>query len=144
MPGSASRPASRGRPPPSPKKHPAQAAASRHSQRTLPSYPAFVDLATTGTRPPTLAGFRDAAHRMAYTGAIQVDERLLGAIGTPSIQSLASETLRRAMAALDGFGRLDEGLFERFVAMRDAEGGLSEDNLRSLWEETFRGLLELL
>ena len=75
-----------------------------------------------------------------------MDERLLGAIGTPSIQSQASETLRRAMAALDGFGRLDESLFERFVATRESagSGSLSEENLRSLWEETFRGLLELL
>jgi hypothetical protein len=77
---------------------------------------------------------------------LQVDARLLAAIGAAGIQKQAAEMMRRALVALDNLGALDESLFERFVATNDPAraAALSAASLRSLWEDTFRGLLDLL
>ena len=75
-----------------------------------------------------------------------VDPRLQKAIATPKIQMHAGELVRLALAALDDLKRLDEGLYERFVASREAreDASSSNDGLRKLWDLTFAGLKELL
>ncbi|MBA3787893.1 MAG: hypothetical protein H0X21_04270, partial [Actinobacteria bacterium] len=75
-----------------------------------------------------------------------MDPRLSGAIATPRIQSQAGELVQRAQAALEDLKRLDESLYERFVASRTAptDPVANEHSLRQLWDETFGGLLELL
>lgn len=75
-----------------------------------------------------------------------VDARLQKAIATPKIQMHAGELVRLALAALDDLKRLDEGLYERFVASREAheDASANADGLRKLWDTTFAGLKELL
>jgi hypothetical protein len=75
-----------------------------------------------------------------------VDPRLQKAIATPKIQMHAGELVRLALAALDDLKRLDEGLYERFVASREAheDASANADGLRKLWDQTFSGLKELL
>lgn len=75
-----------------------------------------------------------------------MDPRLQKAIATPKIQMHAGELVRLALAALDDLKRLDEGLYERFVASRDAheDASANADGLRKLWDTTFAGLKELL
>ncbi|MDX2093536.1 MAG: hypothetical protein SFX73_37170 [Kofleriaceae bacterium] len=75
-----------------------------------------------------------------------MDQRLAKAITTPKIQSHAGELVRLALAALDALKRLDESLYERFVASRNEPNSpaTGEAGLRKLWEDTFGGLLALL
>jgi len=75
-----------------------------------------------------------------------VDPRLQKAIATPKIQMHAGELVRLALVALDDLKRLDEGLYERFVASREAheDASANADGLRKLWDMTFAGLKELL
>jgi hypothetical protein len=75
-----------------------------------------------------------------------VDPRLQKAIATPKIQMHAGELVRLALVALDDLKRLDEGLYERFVASRESheDASANADGLRKLWETTFSGLKELL
>ena len=75
-----------------------------------------------------------------------MDPRLQQAIGTPRIQTQASELVRLALLALADLKRLDESLYERFVATRTApeDKGVSLAGLQRLWEHTFRGVLLLL
>jgi len=75
-----------------------------------------------------------------------VDTRLARAIGTPSIQNQAGELVRLALRALEDLKRLDESLYERFVATRSAEVApeVATAGLRTLWDDTFGTLLHLL
>jgi len=75
-----------------------------------------------------------------------VDPRLQKAIATPKIQMHAGELVRLALAALDDLKRLDEGLYERFVASRETheDASAKTEGLRKLWDATFAGLKELL
>lgn len=75
-----------------------------------------------------------------------MDPRLQKAIATPKIQMHAGELVRLALVALDDLKRLDEGLYERFVASREAheDASANADGLRKLWDMTFAGLKELL
>lgn len=75
-----------------------------------------------------------------------MDPRLQQAIGTPRIQTQASELVRLALLALADLKRLDESLYERFVSTRTApeDKGASLAGLQRLWEHTFRGVLLLL
>ncbi len=75
-----------------------------------------------------------------------MDERLVRAIGTPSIQQQAGELIRLALKALDDLRMLDESLYERFVASRSAptDPASTASGLRKLWAETFGGVVELL
>jgi hypothetical protein len=75
-----------------------------------------------------------------------VDSRLQKAIATPRIQAQAGELVQLALRALDDLKRLDESLYERFVASRDAPQDLSASagSLRKLWSTTFAGLNALL
>ena len=54
--------------------------------------------------------------------------------------------MRLALRALDDLRQLDESLYERFVATRDAPVPLeaASDSLQKLWEHTFGGLRQLL
>lgn len=75
-----------------------------------------------------------------------VDSRLLGAIGTPKIQQQAGELVRLALRALDDLKQLDEGLYERFLEARKAPEARSVQaaRYRRLWDDTFRGLRDVL
>ncbi len=75
-----------------------------------------------------------------------MDPRLKGAIGTPRIQHQAGELVRLALTALEDLKQLDESLYERFLASRNAPGdrAKTEAGLRNLWDETFGGLSPLL
>ncbi len=75
-----------------------------------------------------------------------MDSRLAKAIATPRIQTQAGELVQLALRALDDLKRLDESLYERFVASRDAatDPSASALSLRKLWATTFSGLLALL
>jgi len=75
-----------------------------------------------------------------------VDPRLQQAIGNPGIQSQAAELIRLALEALGDLKRLDEGLYERFVASREGpdDASAAEASLRRLWEDTFRGVKALV
>jgi hypothetical protein len=75
-----------------------------------------------------------------------VDPRLQQAIGTARIQTQASELVRLALLALADLKRLDESLYERFVASVHApeDASASMASLQRLWETTFRGVLLLL
>lgn len=75
-----------------------------------------------------------------------MDPRLQQAISTPTIQSTIGELVRLALGALDNMRSLDESLYARFVASRDAPQApeAAAASLRTLWEETFSGLLLLL
>ena len=75
-----------------------------------------------------------------------MDSRLQKAIATPRIQAHAGELVQLALRALDDLKRLDESLYERFVASRDAPQDLSASagSLRKLWSTTFAGLNGLL
>jgi hypothetical protein len=58
----------------------------------------------------------------------------------------AQELVRLALAALDDLRTLDESLYERFVASRDAPSEPAEAarGLQQLWQTTFSGLTALL
>jgi hypothetical protein len=75
-----------------------------------------------------------------------VDARLQRAIQTPRIQNQAQELVRLALRALDDLRQLDESLYERFVATRDAptDLDLASASLKKLWEHTFGGLRQML
>jgi hypothetical protein len=75
-----------------------------------------------------------------------VDSRLLRAIGTPRIQQQAGELVRLALRALDDLRQLDDSLYERFLETRTApeDPGAAVQRMRKLWDDTFRGLRELL
>ena len=75
-----------------------------------------------------------------------MDARLLRAIATSRIQSQAGELVELALRALDHLKRLDESLYERFVASRSAPGDPAANaaSLQRLWDDTFAGLLQLL
>ena len=75
-----------------------------------------------------------------------MDSRLSRAITTPRIQQHASELVRLALRALDDLRQLDESLYERFLATRHApeDSSAATQRMRKLWEDTFRGLRELL
>ena len=75
-----------------------------------------------------------------------MDARLQRAISTPKIQQQAGELVERALRALEDLRQLDENLYERFVESRKHPEGPSAaaDRLRKLWDETFKGLLEVL
>lgn len=75
-----------------------------------------------------------------------MDPRLLGAIGTPRIQTQAGDLVRLALTALEDLKQLDESLYERFLESRDAPQSKTktEAGLRKLWDETFGGLEPLL
>ena len=75
-----------------------------------------------------------------------VDARLQRAIPTLRIANQAQELVRLALKALDDLRALDESLYERFVASRDAPKEASEAarGLQHLWETTFSGLSALL
>ncbi|HLL23494.1 MAG TPA: hypothetical protein VK427_15260 [Kofleriaceae bacterium] len=75
-----------------------------------------------------------------------MDPRLKGAIGTARIQHQAGELVRLSLSALEDLERLDESLYERFVATRAtlADPASSEASLRKLWNDTFGGLAPLL
>jgi len=75
-----------------------------------------------------------------------VDARLQRAIQTPRILNQAQELVRLALRALDDLRQLDESLYERFVATRDAPTDLefASASLKKLWEHTFGGLRQML
>jgi hypothetical protein len=75
-----------------------------------------------------------------------VDQRLEKAIATPRIQIQAGELVQFALRALDDLKRLDESLYERFVASREAplDPAATAASLRELWAQTFAGMNELL
>jgi hypothetical protein len=76
----------------------------------------------------------------------RVDARLLRAISTPRIQQQASELVELSLRALDDLRQLDESLYERFVSTRNApeDSEAAKQRMRKLWDDTFRGLRELL
>ncbi|MBA3462484.1 MAG: hypothetical protein H0T46_21155 [Deltaproteobacteria bacterium] len=75
-----------------------------------------------------------------------MDQRLETAIATPRIQIQAGELVQFALRALEDLKRLDESLYERFVASREVplDPQASAASLRALWEQTFAGMSELL
>lgn len=75
-----------------------------------------------------------------------MDSRLSRAIGTPRIQQHAGELVRLALRALDDLRQLDESLYERFVETRKAPENpeVTNQRMHKLWDDTFRGLRELL
>lgn len=75
-----------------------------------------------------------------------MDSRLSRAITTPRIQQHASELVRLSLRALDDLRQLDESLYERFLETREApeDSQSGTQRMRKLWEDTFRGLRELL
>jgi hypothetical protein len=75
-----------------------------------------------------------------------VDARLLRAIATSRIQNQAGELVELSLRALDHLKRLDENLYERFVASRNAPGDRAANaaSLQRLWDDTFAALLQLL
>ena len=75
-----------------------------------------------------------------------MDSRLTRAISTPRIQQHASELVRLALRALDDLRQLDESLYERFLETRNApeDSEAATQRMRKLWDDTFRGLRELL
>ena len=75
-----------------------------------------------------------------------MDARLQRAIQTPRIQTQAWELVSLAQRALDDLRHLDDGLYERFVATRDApmDPQAAAESLEKLWDTTFSGLSQLL
>jgi hypothetical protein len=75
-----------------------------------------------------------------------VDSRLQKAIATPRIQEQAGELVDVALRALEDLKRLDESLYERFVASREApqDPVAAAESLRELWGQTFHGMQALL
>ncbi|MEP6859753.1 MAG: hypothetical protein ABJE66_03980 [Deltaproteobacteria bacterium] len=75
-----------------------------------------------------------------------MDARLQRAIQTPRIQTQAWELVSLAQRALDDLRHLDDGLYERFVATRDApmDRKTAAESLEQLWDTTFSGLSQLL
>ncbi len=75
-----------------------------------------------------------------------MDARLQRAIQTPRIQHQAQELVRLALRALDDLRQLDESLYERFVATREApaDPDAAAASLQKLWDTTFSGLRQLL
>lgn len=75
-----------------------------------------------------------------------MDQRLQRAIQTPRIQNQAQELVRLSLRALDDLRMLDESLYERFVATREAPADPEAANasLQKLWDTTFAGLRQLL
>jgi hypothetical protein len=93
---------------------------------------------------PSLANWPTSSYRARLPAS--VDPRLARAISTPSIQNQADELIRLALRALEHLKRLDESLYERFVAMRTTELApeVAAEGLRTLWDDTFGALLHLL
>lgn len=75
-----------------------------------------------------------------------MDQRLVLAIASPAIRSSASDVVQLALRALDDLRKLDETLYERFVASRseDHDPGHASAGLHKVWNETFHALGELL
>ncbi len=75
-----------------------------------------------------------------------MDSRLQRAISTPKVQQQAGELVDRSLRAIEDLRQLDENLYERFVETRKFPEGpeAAANRLRKLWDETFRGLLDLL
>ena len=75
-----------------------------------------------------------------------MDPRLLQAISTPAIQAQAAELVRLALRALGELRQLDDSLYERFVASRQAEESstAAAEAMQKLWDDTFHGLVHLL
>ncbi|HET9990555.1 MAG TPA: hypothetical protein VFQ65_18630 [Kofleriaceae bacterium] len=75
-----------------------------------------------------------------------MDARLQRAIQTPRIQTQAGELVTLAQRALDDLRQLDDSLYERFVATRDAPADTraAAESLHKLWDTTFGGLRQLL
>ncbi|HEY5943953.1 MAG TPA: hypothetical protein VIV40_00605 [Kofleriaceae bacterium] len=75
-----------------------------------------------------------------------MDSRLQRAIGTPKIQAQAGELVDRSLRALEDLRQLDENLYERFLETRKYPEGpeAAANRLRKLWDDTFKGLLDLL
>ena len=75
-----------------------------------------------------------------------MDARLQRAIQTPRIQNQAWELVSLAQRALDDLRQLDDSLYERFVATRDAPADpkTAAESLEDLWDTTFSGLRQLL
>lgn len=75
-----------------------------------------------------------------------MDSRLQRAISTPKIQQQAGELVDRSLRALEDLRQLDENLYERFLETRTTPEGpeAAANRIRKLWDDTFRGLLDLL
>lgn len=75
-----------------------------------------------------------------------VDSRLERAISTPKVQQQVGELIRLALTALEDLKQLDESLYERFVTTRTNPQGPEAvaEGMRRLWEDTFRGLHQML
>lgn len=75
-----------------------------------------------------------------------MDSRLQRAISTPKILQQAGELIRLCFRALDDLKQLDESLYERFLQTRQApENPVAyAAGLHRLWDDTFRGLFEVL
>jgi hypothetical protein len=75
-----------------------------------------------------------------------VDSRLQRAISSPKIQQQVGELVQLAMTALEDLKQLDESLYERFVSTRTNPLGPEAvaAGMRKLWEDTFRGLHNML
>jgi hypothetical protein len=75
-----------------------------------------------------------------------VDARLLRTISTARIQQQVGELVTLSLRALDDLRQLDESLYERFVATRKTpeDPKAAKQGMRRLWDDTFRGLRELL
>jgi hypothetical protein len=75
-----------------------------------------------------------------------VDSRLERAISSPKLREQVGELVRLAMTALEDLKQLDESLYERFVSTRTNPQGPEAvaAGMRQLWEDTFRGLHNML
>jgi hypothetical protein len=75
-----------------------------------------------------------------------VDSRLQRAISTPKIAEQAGDLVDRSLRALEDLRQLDENLYERFLETRKTPEGpeAAANRIRKLWDDTFKGLLELL
>ena len=63
-----------------------------------------------------------------------------------SLLNQAGELVRLALTALEDLKQLDESLYERYLQTRQApeNAEAAERRMRRLWDDTFRGLRELL
>lgn len=75
-----------------------------------------------------------------------IDPRLVTAISNASIRTEATELVRLALLALAALDKVDDSLYDRFVAGRSSEEDpeTAANSLRALWNETFRTPLLLL
>jgi hypothetical protein len=78
--------------------------------------------------------------------ASPVDPRLQRAIRTPAVLQQAAELVRLALQALADMRGLDDSLYQQFVATRSAPADpqATVAGLGRLWDQTFRGLGQLL